>query len=303
MTGWLFLGGGVLMLGLAAWILVTGSRARFREKVANHFSQVLPRGSTITGMPPGQQQTFWHRMRVKGSIYAGFELQDWHFVAIPALFMLFGLLGWMWLRWAGAFLLFAGAVLIIGFLVPYLRLRRRQAQITAQVPMFIDQVLRSLGTGRSIEGAIRLATEESKEPLRNILDRVVRATDLGADMPGTLSEAARLHGLREMSLIALAMRISNTYGSSPKEMLQSVVQMIRQRELAQRELAAMTGETRISAWVLSLTPISLAGYMMVMNPSYLQLMLQSPSGETLLFTALGFQVAGVLVLWRMLKSV
>jgi len=303
MTGWLFLGGGVLMLGLAAWILVTGSRARFREKVANHFSQVLPRGSTITGMPPGQQQSFWHRMRVKGSIYAGFELQDWHFVAIPALFMLFGLLGWMWLRWAGAFLLFAGAVLIIGFLVPYLRLRRRQAQITAQVPMFIDQVLRSLGTGRSIEGAIRLATEESKEPLRNILDRVVRATDLGADMPGTLSEAARLHGLREMSLIALAMRISNTYGSSPKEMLQSVVQMIRQRELAQRELAAMTGETRISAWVLSLTPISLAGYMMVMNPSYLQLMLQSPSGETLLFTALGFQVAGVLVLWRMLKSV
>jgi tight adherence protein B len=303
MTGWLLLVGGLLMLGLAAWILVSGSRARFREKVASHFSQVLPRGSTITGMPPGQQQTFWHRMRVKGSIYAGFELQDWHFVAIPALFLLFGLLGWMWLRWAGALLLFTGAVLIIGFLYPYLRLRRRQAQITAQVPMFIDQVLRSLGTGRSIEGAIRLATAESKEPLRNILDRVVRATDLGADMSETLSEAARLHGLREMSLIALAMRISNSYGSSPKEMLQSVVQMIRQRELAQRELAAMTGETRISAWVLSLTPISLAAYMMIMNPNYLQLMLDSPSGKTLLITALGFQVAGVLVLWRMLKSV
>lgn len=303
MRGWLFLGGGLLMLGLAAWILVSGSRARFREKVANHFSQVLPRGSTITGMPPGQEQTFWHRMRVKGSIYAGFELQDWHFVAIPALFLLFGLIGWLWLRWAGAILLFTGSVLIIGFLFPYLRLRRRQAQIIAQVPMFIDQVLRSLGTGRSIEGAIRLATEESKEPLRNILDRVVRATDLGADMPETLSEAARLHGLREMSLIALAMRISNSYGSSPKEMLQSVVQMIRQRELAQRELAAMTGETRISAWVLSLTPVSIAGYMMVMNPGYLDLMLQSPSGEKTLFIAIGLQITGVLVLWRMLRSV
>lgn len=303
MRGWLFLGGGLLMLGLAAWILVSGSRARFREKVANHFSQVLPRGSTITGMPPGQEQTFWHRMRVKGSIYAGFELQDWHFVAIPALFLLFGLIGWLWLRWAGAILLFTGSVLIIGFLFPYMRLRRRQAQIIAQVPMFIDQVLRSLGTGRSIEGAIRLATEESKEPLRNILDRVVRATDLGADMPETLSEAAQLHGLREMSLIALAMRISNSYGSSPKEMLQSVVQMIRQRELAQRELAAMTGETRISAWVLSLTPVSIVGYMMVMNPGYLDLMLQSPSGEKTLFIAIGLQITGVLVLWRMLRSV
>ncbi|HSI22391.1 MAG TPA: type II secretion system F family protein [Methylophilaceae bacterium] len=303
LVGWLLIGGALLMLGLAAWIYGSGKNARFREQVAVHFKQVLPRGSTISGIPPGQQETFWHRLRVRGSIYAGFELEDWHFVVIPLVFLLFGLVGWVWLSWAGALLLFSGAVLIIGFLLPYLRLRRRQAQITEQVPMFIDQVLRSLGSGRSVEGAIRLATEESKPPLRNILDRVVRATDLGADMPETLSDAAKLHGLREMSLIALAMRISNSYGSSPKEMLQSVVQMIRQRELAQRELAAMTGETRISAWVLSLTPISLAGYMVVMNPNYLNLMLQSPSGKTLLMTALGFQVAGVLILWRMLKSI
>ena len=303
MTGWFLIGGGLMMLGLAIWVYGSGSHARFREKVAVHFTQVLPRGSTISGIPPGKQETMWHRWRVKGSIYAGFELEDWHFIAIPAMFLLFGLIGWLWLRWAGAILLFSGAVLIIGFLFPYLRLRRRQAQITAQVPMFIDQLLRSLGTGRSIEGAIRLATDEAKPPLRNILDRVVRATELGADMPETLSDAARLHGLRELSLIALAMRISNSYGSSPKEMLQSIVQMIRQRELAQRELAAMTGETRISAWVLSLTPISLAAYMVVMNPNYLDLMLQSPSGKTLLISALGFQVTGVLILWRMLKSV
>lgn len=301
--GWLLIGAALMMLGLAAWIYGTGRNARFREKVTVHFNQVLPRGSTITGIPPGRQETFWHRLRVRASIYAGFELEDWHFIGIPLLFVFFGFLGWLWLRWTGAILLFGSSALIIGFLVPYIRLRRRQAQIVAQVPMFIDQVLRSLGTGRSVEGAIRLATEESKAPLRNILDRVVRATELGADMPETLAAAAKLHGLRELSLIALAMRISNSYGSSPKEMLQSVVQMIRQRELAQRELAAMTGETRISAWVLSLTPISLAGYMILVNPGYLDLMLQSPNGKTMMMTALGFQITGVLILWRMLRSV
>lgn len=303
MIGWLLIGGALLMLGLAIWIYVSGSDARFREKVAVHFNQVLPRGSTISGIPPGRQETFWHRLRVRGSIYAGFELQDWHFVGIPLLFVIFGVAGWVWLRWVGAMLLFGIAVAVLGFLLPSIRLRRRQAQVTAQVPMFIDQVLRSLGAGRSVEGAIRLATEEAKPPLRNILDRVVRATDLGADMPETLSDAAELHGLRELSLIALAMRISNSYGSSPKEMLQSVVQMIRQRELAQRELAAMTGETRISAWVLSLTPVSLAGYMVFANPGYLDLMLQSPSGKSMLMAAVGLQMAGVIVLWRMLKSV
>ncbi|HZV99911.1 MAG TPA: type II secretion system F family protein [Methylophilaceae bacterium] len=301
--GGLMILGALLMLA-AAYIMYFSSRnARFREKVNSHFNRVLPRGATISGVPPGAPETLWHRWRVRGSIYAGFELKAWHIFGIPLLFCFFGLLGWLWLRWSGALLLFLAAVFIFGFLLPYTRLRRRQALIISQVPMFIDQVLRSLGTGRSIESAIRLGSEEAPLPLRHVLERVVRATDLGADMPETLSEAAKLHGLRELNLIALAMSISNSYGSSPREMLQSVVQMIRSRELAQRELAAMTGETRISAWVLGLTPIALAGYMMLVNPTYVDAMVQDPSGKAALQVAVSLQVVGMLLLWRMLRSV
>jgi tight adherence protein B len=302
-VAWLLLSSALLLLGLAYWLYASGNKARLREKVDHHFNQALPRGATITGLPPGKRLTAWHRLRVRASIYAGFELKDWHFLAIPALFVAFALLGWWWMRWTGALVLFGSTVFVIGFLVPYTRLQRRLAMIRTQVPVFIDQVLRALGTGRSVESAIRLAAEEAAPPLSHVLERVVRATDLGADMPETLSEAAALHGLKELNLIALAMRISSTYGSSPKEMLQSVMQMVRQREMAQRELASMTGETRISAWVLGLTPIGMAGYMIVANPGYLDLMLKEPSGQLTLELALGFQIVGVLVLWRMLRSI
>lgn len=303
LLGWLLIMGALLMLAVAFWSFLSSRNARFREKVNTHFTQVLPYGKTISGVVPGARKTYWQQLQVRASIYVGFELRSWHFVAIPTLFLLFGVLGWVWLQWLGALILFGSAVLVLGFLLPYTRLQRRRQLVVSQVPMFIDQVLRSLGTGRSVEGAIRLATEEAPPPLRLVLERVMRATDLGADMSETLAEAAQLHGLREFSLIALAMRISNSYGSSPREMLQSVVEMIRQRELAQRELAAMTGETRISAWVLALTPMALAGYMVWANPGYVDLMLQSPSGKTTLMAAVGMQAAGVLILWRMLKSV
>lgn len=303
LLGWLLIMGALLMLAVAYWSFNSSRNAHFREMVNTHFTQVLPYGKTISGVVPGARKTYWQQLRVRASIYVGFELRSWHFVAIPTLFLLFGVLGWMWLQWLGALVLFGSAVLVLGFLLPYTRLQRRRQLVVSQVPMFIDQVLRSLGTGRSVEGAIRLATEEAAPPLRLVLERVMRATDLGADMSETLAEAAQLHGLREFSLIALAMRISNSYGSSPREMLQSVVEMIRQRELAQRELAAMTGETRISAWVLALTPMALAGYMVWANPGYVDLMLQSPSGKTTLMAAVGLQATGVLILWRMLKSV
>ncbi|CAG0979611.1 hypothetical protein MTYP_01682 [Methylophilaceae bacterium] len=301
--GALILAVAFLMLLAAIWMYYYSKNSRFRERVISHFHEVLPHGATISGMPPGVKETYWHRLRVRASIYAGFELKDGHFVAIPMLFLAFGLLGWFSFGWAGAFLLFGGALLVFGFFLPYSRLRRRQALVISQVPMFIDQVLRSLSTGRSLESSIRFATGEAPLPLRHVLERVIRATDLGADMVETLSDAAKLHGLRELNLIALAMRISNSYGSSPKEMLESVVQMVRQQELARRELAAMTGETRISAWVLGLTPMAIAAYIMMVNPGYMNLMLQDASGKTMLMVALGLQGFGGFVLWRMLKSV
>ena len=293
----------LLMFGLAMYLHIRSREASFREKVTFHFERVLPRGATISGVAPGTRETPWHLYMVKASIYAGFEIKPQHLVAMALLLFLISLVGWVWLGTAGIFLLPAAAIFIFGFLLPYIRLRRRQALITSQVPMFVDQVIRSMSTGRSVESAIRLASEESAAPLQYVLERVVRATDLGADMAHTLDEAARLHGLRELSLVGLALNISNSYGSSPREMLQSVVQMIRQQELAQRELAAMTGETRVSAWVLGSTPIALAGYMMMTNPGYLDMMLREPSGKTVLYVAASLQIVGVLLLWRMLRSV
>lgn len=292
-----------LMLVGAIWMLHSSKRSRFRERVITHFHEVLPNGATISGIPPGAKETYWHQLRVRLSIYAGFEMKSTHFVVIPTLFLGFGLLGWFAYGWSGAILFFGGALFVFGYLLPYNRLRRRQALVISQVPMFIDQVLRSLSTGRSLESSIRFATEESSSPLRHVLDRVIRATDLGADMVETLSDAASLHGLRELNLIALAMRISNNYGSSPKEMLESIVQMVRQQELARRELGAMTGETRISAWVLGLTPVAIAAYIMIVNPGYMNMMLEDDSGKTMLIAALCLQGFGGFILWRMLKSV
>jgi tight adherence protein B len=78
--------------------------------------------------------------------------------------------------------------------------------------------------------------------------------------------------------------------------------MIREREQAARQLSAMTGETRITAVVLALLPVALAGYFLVSNPKYLLAMWNDGSGQMMLMSALGLQVFGCLALWRMLRS-
>lgn len=298
-----FIVGAIALLLLAIWMLKHSKEARFRERMMHNFREVLPYGTTVSGMAPGTPPPFWHVLKIRASIYAGFELRKKHAVVIPLAFISVGLIGWLTYGLLGAALTFFITVFVFGFLLPYNRLRRRQAQIIAQIPLFIDQVLRSLSTGRSLESAIRFGAGEAPPPLRYVLDRVIRAADLGADMVESLAEAAKLHDLRELNLIALSMRISNNYGSSPREMLDSVVRMIRQQELARRELSAMTGETRMSAWVLGLTPLVIAVYIMIMNPSYLDILLQDSTGQSMMTTALVLQGMGAFILWRMLRSV
>lgn len=195
------------------------------------------------------------------------------------------------------------AVVAVVYLWLVYKAKKRIRLILMQLPLYLDQVLRGLGTGRSMEGSLRLAAEETPDPLKSIIGRIFRANELGADLGEAIQETANLYRIDELYLLALAIRINRSYGSSVRDLLQSVVNMINEREAVRRELRSLTGETRVTAWVLGLMPPGMAVYIMIMNPKYLETMWQDPSGKIMLIVATGMQIAGAVILWRMIKSI
>jgi tight adherence protein B len=195
------------------------------------------------------------------------------------------------------------AVIAVVYLWLVYKAKKRIQLILMQLPLFLDQVLRGLGTGRSMEGSLRLAAEETPDPLKSIIGRIFRANELGVDLGEAIQETANLYRIDELYLLALAIRINRSYGSSVRDLLQSVANMINEREAVRRELRSLTGETRVTAWVLGLMPPGMAAYIMIMNPKYLETMWQDPSGKIMLIVATGMQIAGAVILWRMIKSI
>lgn len=195
------------------------------------------------------------------------------------------------------------ALLLGAVLWPQVQYRKRMEIMSAQIPLFLDQVVRALTTGRGMDSALQMVSLETRPPLGEVMARVHHVTSLGEDMGDALRDTARIHGLRELHLVAMAVQIARGYGSSPKEMLESISKLVRHREQAQRELAALTGETRLSAWLLSLLPTAMALYMVAVNPNYINSMWHDPTGRIVLLMALGLQAAGAFILWRMVKSI
>ena len=60
---------------------------------------------------------------------------------------------------------------------------------------------------------------------------------------------------------------------------------------------------RFSSNSLALLPVSVAGYFLLTNPTYLVGMWADGSGQLLLIGAFSMQIIGCVALWRMLRSI
>ncbi len=195
------------------------------------------------------------------------------------------------------------ATLTVVYMVGYVAVKRSHAQLLAELPSFLDLIIRSLKTGNSLAGAFREGANETTGRLGPVMHQVVRYMDLGYDVGEALTEIARTHRLRELSIMALAVRVNTHYGGSAVELFQSLIELIHQRERIRRQLLALTSETRFSAIVLGAMPLLIGGYMLAINPDYILTFWEKDLGRWVLLGALFWQALGMLMLWRMVRSI
>ena len=181
--------------------------------------------------------------------------------------------------------------------------QRRLKRMIRQMPRFLDQVVRSLHAGRTLGDALMQAVENAEEPLRDIFTLARNHVLLGIHLPEALQEVAELYEVEELRILALGVSVNHRYRGNTSDLLDSIVKLIHEREKLSRQLHAMTGETRISAYVLAGVPSALGGYILASNPGYLLNMWADGTGRFLLLASLGLQLLGCYALWRMLKSV
>lgn len=210
---------------------------------------------------------------------------------VPVALLAFGILG-------GFAIVSIGAALGWGVLAR--RASQRRLQMLEQLPPFLENAMRILSAGNTLEESIASAAREAPEPLRPLMMSVGRQVKLGAPVEAVLMEAGSIHRLRDIKVMALAAGVNRKFGGSLKNIMKSLVQSIRQRDVAARELRALTAETRFSAIVLSVIPVSLSLYIYIKNPKYYSDMWADTGGRITLIVSIIMQIVGVFVIMRMM---
>lgn len=292
-----------LLLGFGALLLLLKANANSRTDEVNLRMRVLGDDAAAEALASSSTAGANPLVKLVTNLFwrAGIELPTesvsrglWIAVALVPVLLL--VLGWL----AGLMAIALAVAIVFGVLSR--NAARRRTKIVEQLPAYLEAVMRVLAAGNTLEESLAAAARESPDPIRPLFTSIGRQVRLGAAVETVLAEAGEVHRLRDLKVIALAASINRKYGGSLRHVMKSLINNIRQRDVAARELRALTAETRFSAMVLGVIPTSLSLWIFSRNREFYLNMWADPTGRILLIVSIVMQVAGVIVLFRMMNA-
>ncbi len=222
--------------------------------------------------------------------------------AYTALFMLSAFLLSLLLLssfWASLFLAALGAIL------PTLQVAARRDQrlrkIELQLPEAADLIGRSLRAGHALTATLQMLANEMPEPISAEFRIVADEINFGAPLGNALQRLGHRVPLTDLRYMVVAILIQREAGGNLSEIMGNVSLMVRQRLKLLGDVRALSAEGRLSAWVLCLLPVALAGFFMLTQPDYLSKFFDDPIGPTLLMAALAMMAFGVLWMRQIIR--
>jgi len=199
--------------------------------------------------------------------------------------------------------LIAGLVGLVLSMVPLIFVLAKRAALrkkfTEQLPDAIDLMISVLRSGHSIPQAVKTVSEELPAPCGAEFAQVMQRMNLGQPLSEALVYTCDKFRSFELDLMRRAIAIQAEVGGSLAELLDKTNITLRQRLKLVRQVTVLTAQSRLTAIVVGLLPIFMAIGMQIINPGYLQPLLETNFGKTLLIVALVLQVVGIFVMKNM----
>lgn len=181
--------------------------------------------------------------------------------------------------------LVGGILAAIPPIVVSFKAKKRQKAFLAQLPDTLALLAGTLRAGYSLMQGVEAVSQEVDEPMGSELRRVVTESRLGRPLEESLESSAERMNSPDFSWAVMAIRIQREVGGNLAELLLTVGDTMTQRERLRRDVAALTAEGKVSAIVLGLLPIGLAGAMFVINPEYISALFTTKAGNVMLGAA------------------
>jgi len=155
--------------------------------------------------------------------------------------------------------------------------------------------------GHSFLQALDNAAKEIDEPAASEFAQVLAEIRLGRDIDDALDALVDRVGSTDLEWAVTAIKIQRQVGGNLAEVLETVAKTIRERETLRRQVKVLSAEGRYSMVVLFCLPVGIAVYLMLVNPNYLRILVNTKPGVIILSSAAALMVIGFVWMRRIVR--
>ena len=202
-------------------------------------------------------------------------------------------------------LIIAGLVGVIGaagapqLLLRQLR-RRRINRFIANFPNAIDLIVRGVKSGLPLGDTMRIAANESAEPVRTEFRKIVEALSLGLTLPEAVDRMSQRVPITETNFFSIVISIQGKAGGNLSEAIGNLSRVLRERKKMKGKIGAMSMEAKASAAIIGAVPFLVVGALYVSAPKYVALLWTTTHGRMIAAGAICWMAVGVAMMKKMI---
>lgn len=181
------------------------------------------------------------------------------------------------------------------------KINRRLKSFNNQLELVLRLISSGLRVGLSLRQALVLVTEESPEPSRTEFARILGRTNIGISLDTALEDLVRRVPSEELEMLVDAIQVQSKTGGNLAKILDHLAATIKARRQIQRKVRALTGEAKMSGWVIGLLPILVGSFIMATQPQMRDALFGTPIGHFSLIAFFVLEVVGAVAVRHMMK--
>ncbi|MEZ8290023.1 type II secretion system F family protein [Vibrio sp. 10N.237.312.B06] len=191
------------------------------------------------------------------------------------------------------------AAFVFAWVVAYLfvqnRVTYRMARFEEQLPEALDIIRRALQAGQPLVQSFNEVGEEMPEPIGVEFKNTYNLLNYGYDLRLAIMQMTERAPTVSMLAFSSAVMLQKETGGNLSENLQKVSEVLRARFKLERKIKTLSAESRLSAWILTLSPFVLFFGLKFVNPEYIEPLYTDPRGISMV--SIGVILLAIGTLW------
>ncbi len=179
------------------------------------------------------------------------------------------------------------------------RAERRRKAFSNELPDFLLLLASGLRAGLSFTSALDSAAAEGPGEVGRQMRRALGEVQLGAQLDVALTACAERMDSEDLRWTVTALSIQREVGGNLSTILEAAAESIKARYALRREVATLSAEGKLSAYVLVALPLGIFAFLALFRRDYIATLWSTPMGLVMLFAICVL----ILVGWVWMRSI